>query len=100
MGGFQMRELSSESMAELGLGHRMQGGAQRVVWTHSWVLGVLLGCGVVCGAATAGGVFWVATALWASAVKCNPLKWKNTLMMLPFCSMSYPIDCSRRLYRK
>ena len=46
-GGFQMRELSAESMAELGLGHQMRGGAQRVVGTHSWVLGVLLGCGVV-----------------------------------------------------
>ena len=41
----------------------------------------------MCGAATAGGAFQVAMALWASAVKCSPLKRKNTHMMSPFCSM-------------
>ena len=29
----------------------------------------------------------MATVLWASAVKWNPLKQKNTLMMSPFCNM-------------
>ena len=29
----------------------------------------------------------MATVLWASAVKCNLLKQKNTLMMSLFCNM-------------
>ena len=33
----------------------------------------------------------MATALWVSAVKCNPLNRKNTLIISLFCSMC-PVD--------
>ena len=74
-------------MAELGLGQQIQGGAQSIGLTRSCVLGILFGWGIECGAITAGGILWMATALCASAIKCRPLKQKNMVMISPFCNM-------------